>query len=231
MSVKFRACCRASRRTLARAARSFRPPTLPDVSHGRYEYRVLRSNRVGLRARHEADVPILQSELYDDVAVRSRADSRPWRPIAPGSAASPYAVAEPSEEAACFSVVDLSSDELAGETLLWGIDTHNRTAHVGISLRPAFRNRGLGTDVLRVLCGYGFAVRGLHRLQLETLADNTAMIQAATRVGFTQEGVLRRSTWANGGFADEVILGLLAAEWNVAAMEGRSPAADAAELR
>ena len=170
---------------------------------------MLRSNRVGLRARHEADVPILQSELYDDVAVRSRADSRPWRPIAPGSAASPYAVAEPSEDAACFSVVDLSSDELAGETLLWGIDTHNRTAHVGISLRPAFRNRGLGTDVLRVLCGYGFAVRGLHRLQLETLADNTAMIQAATRVGFTQEGVLRRSAWANGGFADEVILGLL----------------------
>ena len=175
---------------------------------------MLRSNRVGLRARHEADVPILQSELYDDVAVRSRADSRPWRPIAPGSAASPYAVAEPSEDAACFSVVDLSSGELAGETLLWGIDTHNRTAHVGISLRPAFRNRGLGTDVLRVLCGYGFAVRGLHRLQLETLADNTAMIQAATRVGFTQEGVLRRSAWANGGFADEVILGLLAAEWN-----------------
>ena len=195
---------------------------MPDVSHGRYEHGVLRSNRVGLRARHEADVPILQSELYDDVAVRSRADSRPWRPIAPGSAASPYAVAEPSEDAACFSVVDLSSDELAGETLLWGIDTHNRTAHVGISLRPAFRNRGLGTDVLRVLCGYGFAVRGLHRLQLETLADNTAMIQAATRVGFTQEGVLRRSAWANGGFADEVILGLLAAEWNAAAGHGRA---------
>ena len=101
--------------------------------------------------------------------------------------------------AVCFSVVELSSDELAGETLLWGIDTHNRTAHVGISLRPAFRNRGLGTDVLRVLCGYGFAVRGLHRLQLETLADNTAMIQAATRVGFARHydltvgrGALRR---------------------------------------
>ena len=206
----------------SRGLRDSPRPTLPDVSHGRYEHGVLRSNRVGLRARHEADVPILQSELYDDVAVRSRADSRPWRPIAPGSAASPYAVAEPSEDAACFSVVDLSSDELAGETLLWGIDTHNRTAHVGISLRPAFRNRGLGTDVLRVLCGYGFAVRGLHRLQLETLADNTAMIQAATRVGFTQEGVLRRSAWANGGFADEVILGLLAAEWNAAAGHGRA---------
>ncbi|WP_407937865.1 GNAT family N-acetyltransferase [Micromonospora viridifaciens] len=79
---------------------------------------------------------------------------------------------------------------------------------------PAFRSRGLGTDVVRVLCNYGFAVRGLHRLQVETLADNAAMIRAATQAGFAQEGTLRRSAWVNGHFADEVILGLLASEWN-----------------
>jgi RimJ/RimL family protein N-acetyltransferase len=39
------------------------------------------------------------------------------------------------------------------------------------------------------------------------------MIAAATRAGFTREGVLRRSAWVSGDFADEVILGLLAAEW------------------
>ncbi|MCW2869090.1 GNAT family protein, partial [Actinacidiphila oryziradicis] len=154
---------------------------------------MLRGNKIGLRARYESDVPVLHSELYDDVATRSRADSRPWRPIAPGSAASPYAVADPGDEAACFSVVSLENDELAGEALLWGIDTHNRSAHLGISLRPEFRNRGLGVDVVQVLCDYGFAVRGLHRLQIETLADNTAMIRAASRAGFTQEGTLHRS--------------------------------------
>jgi RimJ/RimL family protein N-acetyltransferase len=39
------------------------------------------------------------------------------------------------------------------------------------------------------------------------------MIQAASRAGFTREGTLRRSAWVNGDFADEVILGLLATEW------------------
>lgn len=175
---------------------------------------MIHGEKIGLRARRESDVPVLQSELYDDVATRSRADSRPWRPIPPGSGQSPYAVAEPSDEAACFSVVELESqEELVGEALLWGIDTHSRTAHIGISLRPAFRGRGLGVDVLQALCEYGFAVRGLQRLQIETLTDNTPMIAAATRVGFTREGTLRHSAWVYGAYADEAILGLLANDW------------------
>jgi RimJ/RimL family protein N-acetyltransferase len=174
---------------------------------------VIHSGRIGLRARYESDVQVLQSELYDDVVTRSRADSRPWRPISPGSAHSPYAVGEPSDSAACFSVVELHSRELAGEALLWGIDDHNRTAHLGIALRPGFRGRRLGVDVVRALCEYGFAVRGLQRLQIETLADNLAMIKAAAAAGFTLEGRLRRSAWVYGAFTDEVVLGLLSGEW------------------
>ncbi|MCI4066484.1 GNAT family N-acetyltransferase [Micromonospora sp. R77] len=175
---------------------------------------MLRGERVGLRARHETDVPVLHAELYDDVATRARADSRPWRPIAPDSPASPYVISDPVDEAACFSVVRLADGGLAGEALLWGMDLHNRTAHVGISLRPAFRGQQLGTDAVRVLCHYGFVVRGLHRLQVETLAENVAMRRAAERAGFVAEGTLRLSAWAHGTYADEVILGLLATEWN-----------------
>jgi RimJ/RimL family protein N-acetyltransferase len=175
---------------------------------------MLRGEKIGLRARHETDVPVLQTELYDDVATRSRADSRPWRPITPGSTASPYAVTDPTNDAACFSVVNLADNELAGEALLYGIDHHNRAAHIGISLRPAFRGRGIASDVIRVLCNYGFQILGLHRLQIETLADNTPMIRAATTVGFAEEGTLRHSAWVNGTFADQMILGLLATDPN-----------------
>lgn len=168
---------------------------------------------MGLRARHEADVPILHSELYDDVATRSRADTRPWRPVPPESAASPYAVSGPGDDAACFSVVELDGVDLAGEAVLWGIDLHNRSGHLGISLRPTFRGRGLSVDVVRVLCRYGFAVRGLHRLQIDTLADNAPMIRTAERAGFTREGTLRHAAWVDGGFVDEVLFGLLTTEW------------------
>jgi RimJ/RimL family protein N-acetyltransferase len=174
---------------------------------------MIQGNKVGLRARHAADVPILHAELYDDVATQVRAGSRPWRPIPLGSDASPYALSGPRDDVSCFSVIELTSGELAGDAVLWGIDSHNRNAHLGMSLRPAYRNRGLGADVVEVLCQYGFAVRGLHRLQLETLADNTAMTRAALRAGFTQEALLRGAAWVNGDFVDELVLGLLAAEW------------------
>ncbi|MFJ6895097.1 GNAT family N-acetyltransferase [Streptomyces hokutonensis] len=180
---------------------------------------MLRGTKIGLRARRESDLPVLHAELYDDVETRSRADSRPWRPLPPDPATSPFAATEPDDDAAPFAVVSLDHDELAGAAGLWGIDTHNRSAHLGMSLRPGFRGRGLAVDIVEVLCAYGFTVRGLHRLQLETLADNTAMIRAASRAGFVQEGRLRRAAWVNGEFADEVIFGLLAEDWNPGAHE------------
>jgi RimJ/RimL family protein N-acetyltransferase len=157
--------------------------------------------------------------LYDDVVTRSRTDPRPWRPLPPDAEESPAAAAH-SEHNALFSVVELASQELAGAATLWGIDLHNRTAHLGISLLPAFRGRGLAGDVVRVLCEYGFAVRGLQRLQIETLADNTPMLAAATSAGFIVEGTLRRSAWVYGAFVDEIVLGLLAEEWAPASLAG-----------
>jgi RimJ/RimL family protein N-acetyltransferase len=173
---------------------------------------MLRGDTIGLRARHETDVAVLHAELYDDVPTRMRSDTRPWRPIVPGSAASPFSVADPGADVASFSVIELASDELAGSAAMWGIDTHNRLAHLGIGLRPAYRGRGLGTDVVRVLCHYGFVVLGLQRLQIETLADNAAMIHAATHAGFIREGTLRRAAWVTGAFVDEVIFGRLVSD-------------------
>jgi len=170
---------------------------------------VIHGEKIALRARHESDVPLLHAGLYEDVPTRARAGSRPWTPIP--LAHSPHA--EEREGAACFSVVERETGALAGEAVLWGLDPHHRTAHVGLSLLPAARGRGLAADVVRALCHYGFAVRGLNRLQIETLADNAAMLAAARRAGFTEEGRLRSAAWACGAFADEVVLGLLAAEW------------------
>ncbi|HEY1571546.1 MAG TPA: GNAT family protein [Pseudonocardiaceae bacterium] len=168
---------------------------------------------VRLRARLPADIPVLDAELHDDVAIHVMSSYRPWRPYSPGAAASPYAVAEPTPRSARFSVVTLDGDELAGEATLWAIDSWHRSAHVGLALRASCRGRGLGTDVVRVLCHYGFTVLGMHRLQVETLATNQAMLRAAEQAGFRRESVNREVGWVLGEFADEVVLGMLHREW------------------
>ncbi|MEV7569550.1 GNAT family N-acetyltransferase [Streptomyces tanashiensis] len=174
---------------------------------------MLRGSAVGLRARHEDDIPILRTELYDDVVNGSRAEGGPWRPITPGSKDPRLVVDDTDERNVPFSVVESEGGTLIGTATLWGIDNHSRSAHIGLGLLPSARGKGYGTDVVAVLCHYGFIVRGLQRLQIETLADNAAMLRSAERNGFVREGVLRSSAWVLGEFLDEVLLGLLASEW------------------
>ncbi|MEU3603017.1 GNAT family protein [Streptomyces sp. NPDC006798] len=174
---------------------------------------MLKGAKVGLRARHEEDIPVLLAELYNDVVNGSRSEGSPWRPLVPGTK-DPRLVGDDSDDKCVrFSVVELEGGNLVGTATFWGIDTHSRSAHIGIGLLPEARGKGYGTDVVAVLCHYGFTVRGLHRLQIETLADNTAMLRSAERNGFVREGVLRSSAWVLGEFLDEVLLGLLAQDW------------------
>ncbi|MER6778651.1 MULTISPECIES: GNAT family protein [unclassified Streptomyces] len=174
---------------------------------------MLRGNKVGLRARYEEDIPVLRTELYDDVVNGARAEGRPWRPITPGSKDPRLVVDDNDQGSVPFSVVELDGGTLIGTANLWGIDNHNRTAHIGLGLLPSARGKGYGTDVVAALCHYGFVVRGMRRLQIETLADNHAMLRSAERNGFVREGVLRSSAWVLGEFMDEVLLGLLVEDW------------------
>ncbi|MFJ8436483.1 GNAT family N-acetyltransferase [Kitasatospora sp. NPDC094019] len=174
---------------------------------------MLRGERIGLRARHEDDIPVLLAELHDDVAGSARAESAPWRPIPPGSKESRVSLDRTDDAVVPFSVVELGSGALLGSASLWGIDNHNRFAHLGLGLRPSARGRGHGSEVVALLCHYGFVVRGMRRLQVETVADNAAMLRAAESNGFVREGVLRSAAWVMGEFLDEVVFGLLVEEW------------------
>lgn len=174
---------------------------------------MLRGSKVGLRARREDDLPVLRAELYDDVVTSSRSSGVPWRPTVAGSGDSRLVLDDGDPTRVPFAVAELDGGALIGAAALWGIDTHNRCAHVGLQLLPSARGKGFGTDAVATLCHYGFVVRGLRRLQVDTLRDNTAMVRSAERNGFVREGVLRSSAWVMGEFVDEVMLGLLAEEW------------------
>jgi len=100
-----------------------------------------------------------------------------------------------------------------GDAALWGIDSHTRAAHIGLNLLPAARSQGVGKETVVLLADYAFRVRGLNRLQCETYTDNAAMLAVAESVGFQREGVRREVGWRDGHHVDDVILGLLASQW------------------
>jgi RimJ/RimL family protein N-acetyltransferase len=177
---------------------------------------MLHGREVALRARIESDVPILHSGLYEDVDMHSNSDGRAWRPMTHAAEGSPYKVRESSTDVAVFTAVALVDGRVLGDAVLWRIDLHNRAAHIGLALLPEARGRGVGLDVTEVLCRYAFRTLGLHRLQIETTADNAAMLAVSAHAGFTVEGTLRDAGWVNGRFVDEIVLGLLAEDCTAA---------------
>jgi RimJ/RimL family protein N-acetyltransferase len=187
----------------------------PDGPPGPWGARVptmLRGDRVLLRAITKDDVIVLH-RMHDDVETTAGATVVPWVPETIDQAIARYEHRDSDPANVGFAVESLSG-ELLGSGAVWGIDTLNRNGHLGITLLAEARGRGYAPGVLWLLCDYAFRIRGLHRLGLETLATNAAMIASAEKVGFRREGTLRDHAWVAGTFVDEVLFGLLAAEFS-----------------
>jgi RimJ/RimL family protein N-acetyltransferase len=82
----------------------------------------------------------------------------------------------------------------------------------GISLWPAFRGRGHGTEAQRQLTRYLFRHTPQNRIQASTSAANIAEQRCLEKAGFTREGVLRGAYFHNGGWRDEFLYAIVRAE-------------------
>lgn len=177
---------------------------------------MLKGRLVGLREERRTDVEAL-FELDADVELFSLTSARPFQPRTLASWQAEYdkRQAEQNPKTTFFTIQRLDDEarEALGSVGLWQIDLHNRSAHIGISLLPSVQGKGFGRDALDVICRFGFDVRGLERLSLETLETNGAMRAVAVACGFVEEGRLRSAAWYLGRRVDEVVYGLLADEW------------------
>src|SRR5207237_8163289 len=76
----------------------------------------------------------------------------------------------------------------------------------------SYWNRGIGTEVTRMIVEHAFVDMNLNRVSLEVHAFNPRAIRAYEKAGFTREGVARQGKWANGAFHDIVQMSILRAE-------------------
>jgi RimJ/RimL family protein N-acetyltransferase len=182
---------------------------------------MLRGEKVILRAETLDDVKALHEIRSTDVDLHMLSSGRQWRPEALEDVLRNAAKQTPGDATgdARFTVettVDvpgLPAGSVIGNASLFEIDLHQRCATFGMRFLAVGRGHGFGTEALRLLCDYGFRIRGLHRLQCDTLARNGPMIAVATKVGFRQEVRMREAGWVDGQWDDLLLFGLLAEEW------------------
>jgi RimJ/RimL family protein N-acetyltransferase len=77
---------------------------------------------------------------------------------------------------------------LVGEVVLNELDVDAGTANLRCLLGPEGRDRGLGTEALRLTCAHAFGTAGLRRLTLEVFAFNPRARAVYERLGFVVTG-------------------------------------------
>ena len=85
-----------------------------------------------------------------------------------------------------------------------------RSAHLGYWVDRERTGRGVGTAAVAAAVFIAFDELGLHRLQADTLVDNTASQKVLARNGFTRIGLAPRYMNIDGAWRDHVLHQLLA---------------------
>jgi aminoglycoside 6'-N-acetyltransferase len=98
----------------------------------------------------------------------------------------------------------------------WHEETDPMYRHAGVDLflDPAFHGRGLGTEVVQVVCTHLIDEHGFHRIVIDPEVANEVAIACYRKVGFKPVGVMRRYQRDRfGEWQDGLLMDLLAEEF------------------
>ena len=112
-----------------------------------------------------------------------------------------------------FALYGGQGDRFVGTVRLGHIDWRVGLADVGILIgdKSAW-GQGLATDAVRTACAYGFRELSLRKITGGTPAINTGMVRCFEKVGFREEGRLRRQLLISGEYCDHILFGLFKEE-------------------
>ncbi len=103
-----------------------------------------------------------------------------------------------------IGVVDLIHLDYKNKITDWGFYIGNKK----------FKGKGLGKVILYNLMKYVFEKMNLHKMHTVVLENNTVAIYLYRKMGFKEEGILRKHLLRDNKYNDLFIMGILNDEWN-----------------
>lgn len=164
------------------------------------------AGRVVLRAHTEADLPAIVEQSNDPAA-------RHWTPVPIPDGG--YGLAEAHD----FALGVIPNGWRNGTSLGWAIDADlglgrrycgsidlglagDGSAHIGFSLHPAARGRGLMSAAVRLVRDHAFDVEHLQAIRWQARVGNWPSRRVAAAAGFRFDGRIRRSLNFRGELVD-----------------------------
>ncbi|WP_305788936.1 GNAT family N-acetyltransferase [Symbioplanes lichenis] len=167
--------------------------------------------RVSLRPFAPGDHPAIVRALQDPEVVRLTGSPvaefdehrlRDW-----------YSTRHEQDDRLDLAVVDRATGAWVGEVVLNELDRPNQSCNFRILIGPDGRDRGLGTEAVRLLLAYAFQHLGLHRISLWVYAFNPRARHVYEKAGFVAEGTLRDALRTPDGRVDATVMAVLAPDW------------------
>jgi RimJ/RimL family protein N-acetyltransferase len=161
---------------------------------------------IRLRAFEEDDIPEANALVWDPEVSQHLAGAWP-EPIA--GTREFWERARVTTDSGIFAIETLAG-EFVGLCGLDHVSDRSRSAELGIWIGKPYWDKGYGTDAVRTLCRFTFREMNLQRMHLRVYETNPRGRRAYEKVGFKEEGRLRRSHFVDGRYVDVVVMGLLA---------------------
>jgi ribosomal-protein-alanine N-acetyltransferase len=173
----------------------------------------LAGRRVYVRGLHRTDLPAMLPWINDADVTRLLFSGD--RPADVERLAEQWESDLRSHNNIAFAACLRSDDRFIGTTGLYSINWIMRSAEFRVFVGEKGQwNKGIGTELTRLMTIYGFDKLNLNRVWLGVNADNAAAVRAYERAGFVREGVLREEQFRNNRYYDVIRMGILRREYD-----------------
>lgn len=110
-----------------------------------------------------------------------------------------------------LAIIEKQSEKHIGNVGLHDISWLHRNAKFAILIGdPSMRGKGIGTEVVEMVCNHAFGKLNLHRVYLGVREDNIPAVKAYSKSGFLEEGRQKQAIFSNGRFYDVISMYKLA---------------------
>lgn len=113
-----------------------------------------------------------------------------------------------------FAIEDLKTGKYIGGCSINECDVKNRTCVIGIMIGDKeYWSKGYGSDALKVLTKFIFEEVNMNKIKLKVFSFNNRAISCYKKVGFKEEGILKKEVYRNGKYYDEILMAIFKSEF------------------
>lgn len=112
-----------------------------------------------------------------------------------------------------FWIAEDKDRNVVGTIEVAGCDSKNGTFDYGITVLPAYRGKGYAKDMIITVLKHYFLELRYEKATINVYSFNETSINLHRKLGFKEEGRLRRMIYTGGQYYDEVYFGMTKEEF------------------